>query len=78
MVLFPIAFIWMIIVLIWVVRNESNKPEAERFWVRKGWRPRRPRGPRRGPAGTAQRRASARRAARAIERDDRKSRVLRS
>lgn len=75
MVLFPFAFIWLIIVIIWVVRNESNKPEEERFWVRKGWRPRRPSGPRRGPSGTVVRRASGRRHARDDGRAERSSRV---
>lgn len=49
MVLFPFALIWMIIVIVWVVRNESNKPDEERFWVKKGWHPRRPRSPGSGP-----------------------------
>jgi hypothetical protein len=65
MVLFPFAFIWMIIVIVWVLRNETNKPDEERFWVRtKRWRPRRPGGPRGRPTGTAERRASSRRRAR--------------
>jgi hypothetical protein len=76
MVLFPFAFIWMIIVIIWVVRNETNKPDEERFWVRTTrWRPRRPRGPRRGPGGTAKRRASTRRPARADARESRPPRL---
>jgi hypothetical protein len=46
MVLFPIAFIWLLCVMIWLVRNSLNEPEAPgeereppRRWPR---RPRRP------------------------------------
>jgi len=46
MVLFPLAFIWVAAVLIWIIRkgsvpqDETPPPEPRRF---------RPRGPRRGP-----------------------------
>jgi hypothetical protein len=42
MVLFPIALVWLVIVIVWVVRNEV-KPEEGRL---RRWVPRRPRSPR--------------------------------
>ena len=30
MVLFPIAFIWLLLVMLWLVRNSLNEPEARR------------------------------------------------
>jgi len=49
-VLFPLAVIWLIVVLVWVLRNSRNDTPEERVWRR--WRPRR-RGPRDGgPRGT--------------------------
>jgi hypothetical protein len=55
MVLFPIAFIWLLIVVIWLVRNSMNEDvppgeerEPRRFWPRPPRRPndRRPHGSR--------------------------------
>jgi hypothetical protein len=61
MVLFPLAVIWLIVVIVWVVRNQTAPPE-ERAWAR--WRPRPPRTPPRGrphgsPDRSGGRRASA-------------------
>ena len=58
MVLFPLALIWLIVVIVWVVRNEV-KPEEGRLhtWTR---RPRSPRHPGRGgPDRSGGRRGSA-------------------
>jgi hypothetical protein len=44
MVLFPIALLWLVGVIIWVVRNEA-KPENERKLDWRRWRPRPPRRP---------------------------------
>ena len=52
MVLFPIAFIWFIAVMIWLIRNSLNDPDVpreEREWRRWRPRPRRPQSPSRGP-----------------------------
>jgi hypothetical protein len=47
MVLFPFALIWIIIIAVWVIRNERNSEEERvRVWSR--LRPRRPRDPSRG------------------------------
>lgn len=47
MVLFPIALVWLIVVIVWVVRNERNHEEGQpRQWAQ--WRPTPPRDPRRG------------------------------
>ena len=47
MVLFPIAFVWVIVVIVWVVRNEvTPEQDQTRSWTR--LRPRPPRSPRRG------------------------------
>jgi hypothetical protein len=47
MVLFPIAFIWLLAVMIWLIRNSLNNEPGElrddRTWTR--WRPRPPRRP---------------------------------
>jgi len=50
MILFPIALLWMIGVIVWVLRNEGSPsaPELIRRWL-----PSRPHGPRRGrPTGS--------------------------
>jgi hypothetical protein len=44
MVLFPIALLWLVGVIIWVVRNEA-KPGTERKIDWRRWRPRPPRRP---------------------------------
>jgi hypothetical protein len=44
MVLFPIALLWLVGVIIWVVRNEA-KPGKERRLDWRRWRPRPPRRP---------------------------------
>jgi len=57
MVLFPIAFIWLLCVMIWLVRNSLNEPDVpgEEREPRRRWphRPRRPNG--RGPNGSRSR-----------------------
>jgi hypothetical protein len=63
MVLFPFALIWLIVLIVWVIRNEVAPPdERPRVWVPR--RPRPPRNPRGRPHGspdrTGGRRASAR------------------
>jgi hypothetical protein len=67
MVLFPFALIWLIVVIVWIVRNEQNREEGEpRVWAR--WR-KPPRDPRRGgPDRTGGRRGSSR-ASRDVTRD---------
>jgi hypothetical protein len=45
-VLFPLALIWLVVIVVWAIRSrpaEPSKPTDERGW-RRG-----PRGPRRGP-----------------------------
>ncbi|HEU5213350.1 MAG TPA: hypothetical protein VFU10_11320 [Gaiellaceae bacterium] len=47
MVLFPFALIWLVVLIVWVVRNEKNREEGDpRRWA--WWRPSPPRDPRRG------------------------------
>ena len=44
MVLFPVAFLWLLLVMLWLVRNSLNEPDQEPG--RPGrWYPRRPRRP---------------------------------
>jgi hypothetical protein len=43
MVLFPLAVIWLVIVLVWVLRNSRNDIPEERTWHRWPARPRKPR-----------------------------------
>jgi hypothetical protein len=59
-VLFPIAFVWVIAVIVWVIRNEVT-PEQDRArrWAR--LRPRPPRSPRRGRPNGSPTRSSGRR-----------------
>jgi hypothetical protein len=45
MILFPIAVVWLIVVLVWVLRNSRNEASDEPVWRR--WR-RAPRSPRDG------------------------------
>jgi len=46
MVLFPIAFIWLLAVMIWLIRNSLNEPAPPRQEPEpRRWRPRRPRRP---------------------------------
>jgi hypothetical protein len=66
MVLFPFALIWLIVVLVWVVRNEVKPPEERRTWIRR--RPRPPRNPRGRPHGSRDR-AGAHRASSGATRD---------
>jgi hypothetical protein len=55
MVLFPIAVVWLIVVLVWVLRNSRNELPEDRIWRR--WRPS-PRKPRDGrDAGSSRSRA---------------------
>ena len=64
MVLFPIAFIWLLAVMIWIIRNSLNEPDApgrepRRWFPRPPRRPtgRRPGSPRASPrSGSAARR----------------------
>jgi len=44
MVLFPIAFIWLLLVMIWLIRNSLNEPDQAPGEPRR-WYPRRPRRP---------------------------------
>jgi hypothetical protein len=66
MILFPIALLWLIGVIVWVVRNEGSPsaPELIRRWL-----PRRPTGPRGRPTGAHDRRGSVTGRARASRRD---------
>jgi hypothetical protein len=59
-VLFPIALVWLIAVIVWVVRNEvTPEQDTARRWTR--LRPRPPRSPRRGrPNGSRPRRGETR------------------
>jgi hypothetical protein len=46
MVLFPIAFIWLLLVMLWLVRNSLNEPDApDEPREPRRWRPRPPRRP---------------------------------
>jgi hypothetical protein len=56
MVLFPLAVVWLVVVLVWVLRNSRNAAPEDRVWRR--WRPS-PRRPRDG--GDSGSRARARR-----------------
>jgi hypothetical protein len=52
MVLFPIALLWIIGLLIWIIRNDANAPGEQgttRDWKR--WRPRPPHRPQTGRLG---------------------------
>ena len=53
MVLFPIALIWLVCVVIWLVRNSTNEPELPPDEPRRWWP--RPRRPGRGPTGSRSR-----------------------
>ena len=47
MVLFPFALIWLVVLIVWIVRNEQNREDGEpRRWA--WWRPKPPRDPQRG------------------------------
>ncbi len=57
MVLFPIALLWLVVALVWIIRNSTNEPdvpEHEQSWRR--FVPRVPRRP--GNAGPGSRRTS--------------------
>ena len=57
--LFPIAFLWVIVVIVWVIRNEvTPEQEKTRRWTRLPSRP--PRRPRRGRPNGSRARASGR------------------
>jgi len=44
MILFPIALIWLVVALIWIIRNSTNEPDVpEQSWRR--FAPRVPRRP---------------------------------
>jgi hypothetical protein len=45
MILFPIALVWLVVALVWIIRNSTNEPDVpgERSWQR--YVPRRPRRP---------------------------------
>jgi hypothetical protein len=59
MVLFPLAFVWVIVLIVWIVRNEVRPEEEQtRRWTRV--RPRPPRGPRRGRPNGSRARPGAR------------------
>jgi hypothetical protein len=51
MVLFPIAFIWLLCVMIWIIRNSLNEPDGGERPPRR-WRPRTPRLPGGRPHGS--------------------------
>jgi hypothetical protein len=56
MVLFPIAFLWLLAVMIWLIRNSLNEPDQQPGEPRR-WYPRRPRRPQDGPhAGQSEKR----------------------
>jgi hypothetical protein len=53
-ILFPIALIWLVIALVWIIRNSTNEPDlpdAEQTWRRFV-----PRVPKRPWAGSSSRR----------------------
>jgi hypothetical protein len=53
MVLFPIAFIWLLAVMIWLIRNSLNNEPAPPGEEPRRWRPRPPRRPdNRRPGGS--------------------------
>jgi hypothetical protein len=55
MVLFPIALLWLVVALVWIIRNSTNEPDApEQSWRR--FVPRVPRRP--WNAGSGRRRAA--------------------
>jgi hypothetical protein len=58
MVLFPLAIVWLVVVLVWVLRNSRNDLPEERVWQRFRPRPRRDGDPPRS-GRRANRRASA-------------------
>jgi hypothetical protein len=43
MVLFPLAVIWLVVILVWVLRNSRNAEPEEPVWRRWRHSPRRPR-----------------------------------
>jgi hypothetical protein len=49
-VLFPLAFVWVVVVLVWVIRASVNEPPAEGDVPARRWRPRRPSGAPDAPA----------------------------
>jgi hypothetical protein len=64
MILFPIAFLWLLCVMVWIIRNSLNEPDSPPREPRR-WLPRPPRrtpgGPRRGrPQPPAQARSERR------------------
>jgi hypothetical protein len=60
-VLFPIALVWVIVVIVWVVRNEVTSEHGQtRRWIR--LRPRPSRSPRRGRPNGSRARFGGRRA----------------
>ena len=48
MVLFPIAFVWLLVLMLWLARHSKNDIEPPREELRRWHPPRRPRPPRNG------------------------------
>ena len=59
MVLFPLALVWVVVVLVWVIRSRPADPEAPERWTRfrRAPRPGPPAGPARGPVSDSRSRA---------------------
>ena len=57
MVLFPLAVVWLIVVLVWVLKHSQNNAPEDRVWRR--WTPRPPRRPWDDPTGSARRKRRA-------------------
>jgi hypothetical protein len=74
MLLFPIMFLWIVGVAIWVIRNTIAEPDEPKTREWRRWRPSRPRRPRDGHGSSATARAGAsRRRAEEPRRPDRRS-----
>jgi hypothetical protein len=60
MILFPIALIWLVVALVWIIRNSTNEPDVpEQSWRR--FVPRVPRRPWNAGSGERSKTATARR-----------------
>jgi hypothetical protein len=58
MILFPIALIWLVVALVWIIRNSTNEPDVpEQSWRR--FVPRIPKRPWNGDSGARRRSKSA-------------------
>jgi hypothetical protein len=46
-ILFPIALVWLVIALVWIIRNSTNEPDLSEQEQGQGWRRFVPRVPKR-------------------------------